>query len=326
MSTTGTTTFFTIFFYMSKAYRFSLDKRRGRAYIHECPECRRREFRRYVDNETMEYIADHVGRCNRQVECGNHYPPRKHFERTKCYNTPATWTKPKKEVERPCGYLDIKYVEDSLKRMRWDNTFTNWIYQFISHYPNRDEILMTILDKYYLGGSDKMKGAVVFWQVDIAGKVRTGKIMQYNPETGKRIKDPNNQYKINWVHFHLQREKIIDRDFNLKQCFFGEHLLANYPDATVAVFESEKTAVVASILFPDMVCLASGGLSGLNDEKCKVLRNRNVIFFPDLKCLSLWEEKVKAISKTVSFANYSINIETGKNKNGVTVSRKRYSK
>jgi hypothetical protein len=32
-------------------------------------------------------------------------------------------------------------------------------------------------------------------------------------------------------------------DFELKQCYFGEHLLEKYPEKPVAVVESEKTAV-----------------------------------------------------------------------------------
>lgn len=42
--------------------------------------------------------------------------------------------------------------------------------------------------------------------------------MLYNPTTGKRIKEPYNH--VTWVHSVLHKE-----DYNLKQCFFGEHLL-----------------------------------------------------------------------------------------------------
>jgi hypothetical protein len=266
----------------------------------------------------MTYLADHVGKCNRLINCGYHYPPRQYFEKLRLinggYKAPATLVKSKKKPqEPPCGYLDSQYVKKSLEKKRWVNNFTQWLYQLIGSSPDKEQRMKKILANYRLGGSDKIKDAVIFWQIDIAGKVRTGKIMQYNPETGKRIKDLNNPNKINWVHYQLQRAKIIAEDFNLKQCFFGEHLLTKYPDATVAIFESEKTAVVASILFPNLVCLASGGLQGLNPEKCKVLKNRNVIFFPDLKCYSLWEEKVKSISKSIFFANYSINNVLEKN-------------
>ena len=45
---------------MEKEYRYSLDNRRGASFIHICPNCGKREFKRYIDNTTMEYIAEDV--------------------------------------------------------------------------------------------------------------------------------------------------------------------------------------------------------------------------------------------------------------------------
>jgi hypothetical protein len=42
--------------------------------------------------------------------------------------------------------------------------------------------------------------------------------MLYNANTGKRIKEPFNH--ATWVHSVLKLP-----EFNLQQCFFGEHLL-----------------------------------------------------------------------------------------------------
>lgn len=74
------------------------------------------------------------------------------------------------------------------------------------------------MKRYKVGTSKYWDGATVFWQTDNQNKVRTGKIMLYNPETGKRIKEPYNH--VTWVHSVLHKG-----DYNLKQCFFGEHLL-----------------------------------------------------------------------------------------------------
>ena len=59
-------------------------------------------------------------------------------------------------------------------------------------------------------------GATIFWQVDKQMKIRTGKIILYEPNTGKRVKDswPN----VTWVH------STIRQDFGLSQCLYGEHL------------------------------------------------------------------------------------------------------
>ena len=52
--------------------------------------------------------------------------------------------------------------------------------------------------EYHVGTSKHWTGATVFWQVDNQGKVRTGKVMLYNPETGKRVKEPYSH--VSWVH------------------------------------------------------------------------------------------------------------------------------
>ncbi|MDD2245278.1 MAG: DUF6371 domain-containing protein, partial [Dysgonamonadaceae bacterium] len=73
---------------------------------------------------------------------------------------------------------------------------------------------------YALGATKN--GSVIFWQIDIKGNVRTGKIMQYNPATGKRIRHKSGA--INWVHNILKRRDPNYTNFNLDQCYFGEHL------------------------------------------------------------------------------------------------------
>jgi len=129
--------------------------------------------------------------------------------------------------------------------------------------------------------------------------IRTGKIMQYNAETGKRIKEPIS--KITWVHSCL---KI--NDFNLAQCLFGEHLLQD-TTKIVAIVESEKTAIIASICLPEYIWLACGGLEQLSMEKCKCLYNRTVVLFPDLKGLEKWEIKafeLQHICRNVYISDY----------------------
>jgi hypothetical protein len=60
------------------------------------------------------------------------------------------------------------------------------------------EVADQLVSKYFIGTSKHWPGATVFWQIDISGKVRTGKIMLYSPATGKRVKEPFNH--ISWAH------------------------------------------------------------------------------------------------------------------------------
>lgn len=96
--------------------------------------------------------------------------------------------------------------------------------------------------------------------------------MLYDYHTGHRVKDPFNH--IAWVH-----KSENTKNFHLKQCLFGLHLLR--PDTKiVAIVEAEKTAVVASIFFSDVLFLATGGLQNLNAERCAPLKGHRVILFP----------------------------------------------
>ncbi len=137
---------------------------------------------------------------------------------------------------------------------------------------------------YHLGATEN--GSVIFWQIDGQERIRTGKIMQYNQATGKRIK--NAPGAIDWVHSQLKQDGTLPGDFNLAQCLFGEHLLKRHPDKVVTLVESEKSALIGAGVYPDYVWLASGGRSQLSNNKLRVLRGRTAIMFPDVDGYELW--------------------------------------
>ena len=134
--------------------------------------------------------------------------------------------------------------------------------------------------------------AIIFLQIDQDNQCRTGKIMQYNPVTGHRIKDPNKPGRINWLHSILKRRKQLPSDWQLTQCLFGEHLLRQHPDTTIALVESEKTAIISSALMPQYTWLATGGKSGLTSERLSSLKGRKIIVFPDVDAFKDWQQKI----------------------------------
>ena len=95
------------------------------------------------------------------------------------------------------------------------------------------------MQRYNVGSSKHWTGATVFWQVDISGRIRTGKVMLYNHENGRRIKEPHNY--ITWVHSLLKKEK-----FHFRQCLFGEHRLPSDTHRTVALVESRMWTHLSS--------------------------------------------------------------------------------
>lgn len=67
-----------------------------------------------------------------------------------------------------------------------------------------------------------------------------------------------------------------------KAILFGLELLAERPDVEVWVFEGEKTATAARLLFPDVICLAwKGGSSNISNIDMTPLAGRRVRFIAD---------------------------------------------
>jgi hypothetical protein len=201
----------------------------------------------------------------------------------------------KPEHEKPKSFIPNEPFKASLKV-----NDTNHFFKFLVGLFGVD-ITTNLVSRYFIGTSKFWSGATVFWQIDAGGNIRTGKIMLYNPDTGKRVKEPRSY--IAWVHSALKLP-----EFELNQCFFGEHLLR---DSTkpVAIVESEKTAIIASIYLPQFIWLACGSKEGLNVEKSQILKGRNVTLFPDLKAHEKWREKAKQLAHIARF-NVSDLLET----------------
>ena len=176
----------------------------------------------------------------------------------------------------------------------------NPLYGYLTTVAGKDKTDW-LFNLYKVGTSKMWNGATVFWQIDVSGNVRAGKIMGYDAKTGHRVKQPFNQ--VSWVH---SVRKIPD--FHMRQCLFGEHLLAYASSMarTVAIVESEKTALIAALFIPDLVWLATGGMHGcFNSEAMQVLRGRDVILFPDLKATDEWRCKVQMLQSVCKSATCS---------------------
>ena len=254
----------------------------GRDSRKTCPKCKRgHSFTLYLDGETGQPIHPTVGICNHVNSCGYHYTPKQYYidnphkRDFKGYSPMpmATIVQAQPMVTaqpQPMGLIPIEYVNRSIGK---ESDFVQFLENMFNNIP-----IDEVCNNYKLGATRNRN--VIFWQIDIHGNVRTGKIMRYDPATGKRVHDESGA--IDWVHNKLKRTGTLPDDFNLVQCYFGEHLLSANPHKTVAIVESEKTAIIASLFMPEYVWLAAGNLNGLTVEKSKVLRGRSVILFPDL--------------------------------------------
>lgn len=262
---------------------------------YHCPHCKNRDktFVRYIDSHTGEHVHPSVGRCNRAIKCGYHYSPRQYFHD---HNIPFNEYLTMHNVNSINNRTIMSQTDsDEAYSLIPVDTFKKSLIRYEINYFLQYLILMfgvefteKVIGKYYIGTSKHWDGATVFWQIDINYRIRTGKIMLYDPATGKRVKNPDH---VSWVHRHINQS-----DFELNQCLFGEHLLKEEPLKDVAIVESEKTAIIASIYWPQYIWLATGGLSNFSMDILRVLKGRNVTFFPDAGCFELWRKKTKLLS------------------------------
>ena len=279
-------------------YRFHLQKYRpGSKTV--CPKCGRKAcFTRYIDGEGQISFPDNVGKCDHINSCGYHYTPKEYFNDNPVVkesltgkdgygNATSTVIKPtvKPSPKPQISFLPYDWVEQSMQRFD-----INPLYQYLTTVAGKEKT-DRLFNLYKIGTSKMWNGATVFWQIDRNRNVRAGKIMGYDAKTGHRIKQPFNQ--VSWVHSVRKMP-----DFHIKQCLFGEHLLAGTSSSarTVAIVESEKTALVAALFIPDLVWLATGGVHCcFNSEAMQVLSGREVVLFPDLKATYEWQRKARML-------------------------------
>ncbi len=198
------------------------------------------------------------------------------------YNAPI---ERKKEIQ----YIPSPYLTKSIGRFRNNN-----LLRFLERTFGLEKT-NGVIELYKIGDSKNWFGSTIFWQIDKNNNVRTGKIMLYNKNNGKRIKEPYDH--INWVHSKL---KIPNE--SIDKCLFGEHLLNQFPDKTIAIVESEKTAVIASLYFPNFIWMATGGIGNLSYSKLKALIGRKIILFPDLCAYDKWSQIIQPLEKWFKIA------------------------
>lgn len=276
------------------AHRYILQIYKGMNTRYDCPECgKRKTFTRYIDTQTGEHIAPSVGRCNREVNCGYHYTPKQYFQvhHVHTVHNVQTVNTVNKVVIRE-QYKPSFIPFDTFKASISHHEENNFLKYLLSIFDA--ETVSRLIERYFIGTSRHWTGATVFWQIDTTGRIRAGKVMLYNPDNGKRVKEPFPH--ITWAHKSLKLE-----GFNLSQCFFGEHLLKSEPIKPVAIVESEKTAIISSVYLPQFIWIAVGSLTNLTPEKCKVLKGRQAFLFPDLNGFDKWRNKALELSTIASF-------------------------
>src|SRR5579872_2794269 len=164
-------------------HRYILQPYKGISSRHTCPGCgRRREFTCYIDTTTNAPLSPDVGRCNRAINCGYHYTPKQYFadhnipQQSGSYNSLPRPLKRMQPAVAPASYMDDKIVRQSLQH--YDS---NHFIQYLCILFGADAAA-GLVRRYLIGTAAHWPGATVFWQLDLAGNTRCGKIMLYDAQ------------------------------------------------------------------------------------------------------------------------------------------------
>ncbi|WP_155297228.1 DUF6371 domain-containing protein [Spirosoma aerolatum] len=217
---------------------------------------------------------------------------------------------------QPVDYIPIEYYQ------RCQTHFEhNGLYEYLS-FTYGLQAAQEVFSRYRLGTSRRWQyygyQATCLPQFDYAYRLCQIKIIVFDAMSGRRVK--NHQQALEWdvkakrykpTEPFTDKSKIVGRFLpcyskanrpNLQQCFFGEHLLTEYPNKAVAIVEGESTAIVCSIIWPQYIWLATGGSTGgswYSPERFRVLRGRNVTLWPDTGKYDDWCQKAEALRPLV---------------------------
>ena len=285
---------------MNNDYRYQLENRKlTRKAVQKtaCPSCGRKKcFVRYVDTRHgFAYLDDAVGKCDHLHSCGYHYTPRDYYHdhpqlsAERAGGDFSHWQSAERTITapplRPLEPLPMGLV---VRSHSVRSTFWQWFSGPCAQRLGLDaQVVQRVFDNYLVGAT--RRSDVIFWQVDEHQRVRGGHIMQYGQD-GHRLGFQG------WTHVTLIRQGLLPPDWQLYQCFFGQHLLPLRKQAHVCVVESEKTALVMAARHPNQLWVATCGSGGLSAEKAQCLQGRRVTLFPDSGCYAKWCETMRHTS------------------------------
>ena len=241
-------------------YKYQLDSSSKKDV---CPQCRKRRFVRMID-ELGNYLSAEFGRCDRSNSCGYYKSPQNSDSYVKLDFTLPNVVNLTRNVGPP-STIPHSYVEKSQQEYE-----VNSFYIFLSGLYNEQDILR-VFSLYKVGTSKKWDGATVFWQISIENQVRTAKVIKYNANTGKRIKQPHPL--MTWAH------KLLNlKEFNLKQ-FFDSTVEWGSQTATVMLLVASSMLLGEFLTMEQIPQKIASSLTTLTQNKYLILAILNLFLF-----------------------------------------------
>lgn len=190
------------------------------------------------------------------------------------------------QISRPTAVYTPTYhfIEpDIIKRLQGQrNTFIDFLLTLFEQ-PKVAEAV----ERYCIGGDSMCR--TIFPNIDQEGRCVGGAVIPYLPN-GHRDKSKG----ASNIHSELRRkDKTLPTQGD--QVLFGSHLLRLYPTASVGVVESQKSAVILSVIYPNLIWLATAGMTNFNARLLAPIYDRNIVAYSDANGVRVWTERAKEL-------------------------------
>ena len=186
-------------------------------------------------------------------------------------------SRPTAVYEPSYNFIDL----DIIKRLQGQrNTFIDFLLTLFEQ-PK----VAAAVERYCIGGDSMCR--TIFPNIDQEGRCVGGAVIPYLVN-GHRDKSKG----ASNIHAELKKK---DKTLPLQgdQVLFGSHLLRLYPTASVGVVESQKSAVILSIIYPNLIWLATAGMTNFNERLLAPIYDRNVVAYPDVNGVQVWAQRAK---------------------------------
>lgn len=211
---------------------------------------------------------------------------------------PAVYRKPKPEIIEPePTFIPMNFVDDMASDASSMCKCMRMLFE--------PELVNFIAEEYRLGVYEfwGFDDCVTFPSIDQWGNVHNIKVQHYCTDaTSEKFAHSDGKGSI-WLGVCLVNAGLLPKGSCFSsRCLFGEHLLAKYPRATVALVESPKNALFGAATRPELVWVATGNKEAFKLENIQALKGRDVIVFPDHDAYDDWNEKAERFRFVANFS------------------------
>lgn len=264
----------------------------------KCPKCHKESFTPLKYESSTKIINPFVGKCS---ECGYDLTANEFI--TKRHYLLGSFAKGEQsnlllEIGKRGFTLYSKGIVDS-KFMTSTDIEINPLYKYVvNHYAGKEDSEGRIIDKARIYDTFALYGvetstlpyrfhATIFWYITSADEKLSFRIMHFEEDGHKSENDK--QYPIT-------KSLIVDSEGKGKYCLFGRNLCTKRgrENKDVCIVESEKSAIIAALFYPQANWMAAGSCYFLKGDKLEYdyvddafgekgtpIDHNKVILFPD---------------------------------------------